>query len=95
MVIIPVDHVCSLNPPWAIVRVIIVTCSIVAEAEFEAVVTSVQTAAVPGPAIAAVSLLLLTLRVSVTVSTYLQCVRTHHWGKLQSKYKQIIFKVAL
>ena len=81
------------EPPWAIVRVVIVTCSVVAEAEFEAVVTSVQTAAVPGPAIAAVSLLLLTLRVFVTVSTYLQCVGTHHWGKLQSKYKQIIFKL--
>ena len=38
VVIIAVDHTCSQHPPWAIVRVIIVTRSVAAEAEIEAVV---------------------------------------------------------
>ena len=38
VVIITVDHTCSNHPPWAIVRIVIVTRSIAAETEIEAVV---------------------------------------------------------
>ena len=38
VVIIAVDHTCSRQPPWAVVHVVVVTRSIVAQAEVEAVV---------------------------------------------------------
>lgn len=84
VVIIVVDNACCPSPPRAIVHVIIITRSVVAETEIEAVVASVPFAVVRDRfIIAAVSIFFFTLRVCVIDCPYLECEGTHHWCELQ------------
>ena len=92
IVIIAVDQPCSLTPQRAIVRVIILTCPVVAEAKIEAVVAfagcsgappTSQAVRSPAVGLAAFCLGIQVVRVSVSVRTHLKRVGTRHWCELQ------------